>query len=349
MKHNKKVSVGILGATGTVGQRFIQLLSNHPWFEISAIAASDQSAGNLYKDVTKWNLSDPFPKQIGNMSVQSCKPILNCDIVFSALDSTVAGKIETEFANAGYIVFSNAKNHRMDTHVPLLVPEVNSKHISLINQQKFSNGKIITNPNCSTIGLVLPLAPLVTDFCIDKINVVTMQAISGAGYPGISSMDIVDNIIPFIDGEEDKIESEPKKIFGYYNGSTIDHKLLNISATCTRVPVIDGHVESVSIKFKQKPRKQDILTSWERYRSVPQELKLPSAPKQPIYYFHEDNFPQPKLHRSLENGMAVSVGRLRDCSIFDYKFIILSHNTIRGAAGGAILNAELFMKTKNIK
>ncbi|MFZ1291800.1 MAG: aspartate-semialdehyde dehydrogenase [Melioribacteraceae bacterium] len=334
----KKNPVAILGATGSVGQKFIELLSNHPWFEITELAASEKSAGKKYKDAAKWVMPTLLKPEIGNLEVKSCKPILKSKLVFSALDSSVAGEIETDFANNGYFVISNSKNHRFDNDVPLIIPEVNPEHLDLI---KNKNGAIVTNPNCSTIGLVLALKPLHDAFGIETVNVVTMQAVSGGGYPGVPSMDILDNVIPYISGEEEKMKTEPLKILGKINGSEIDFTKINISAQCNRVSVIDGHLENVQIKFSKKPTKEEILKVWNEFKSLPQNLNLPSAPKIPIYYFDENHLPQPRLNRNLENGMAVSVGRLRECEIFDFKFVVLSHNTIRGAAGGTLLIAEL--------
>lgn len=343
MRLQKKIPVGILGATGSVGQRFIEILSNHPWFEITALAASERSAGKTYGEAVNWLMASPIPEKISKMKVGACTPDLPCEIVFSGLDSSVAGEIETAFAEKGYIVHSNARNHRMVENVPLLVPEINGDHLALLKEQK-QKGKIITNPNCSTIGLALALKPLLDAFGIEAVHVVTMQAISGAGYPGVASLDIMDNVIPLIKGEEEKMESEPLKILGAYRNGRIENNRFKISAHCNRVAVNDGHTECVSIKFKKKPSKEEIIQAWTQFKAAPQILNLPTAPLNPIYYFYEQNFPQPKLHRMLDKGMAVSIGRLRECPIFDYKFAILSHNTIRGAAGGAILNAELMWK-----
>jgi aspartate-semialdehyde dehydrogenase len=345
----RKIKVGILGATGSVGQKFIELLTDHPWFQITVLAASERSSNKLYKDAANWFMPTKCPDYIAEMPVQICKPNLDCEIVFSGLDSSVAGEVETDFAKAGYIVLSNAKNHRMDVDVPLLVPEINSDHLELINTQEFGKGKIITNPNCSTIGLVLALKPLIDNFGIDAVHAVTMQALSGAGYPGVASLDIIDNVIPYISGEEDKIETEPLKIFGQYEKGKIIYQDFKISAQCNRVAVTDGHLEGVSVSLSKKVSEKEIIKAWQGFTAEPQKLGLPSAPKKPLYYFHEDNYPQPKLHRNLDKGMAASIGRLRKCNIFDYKFNVLSHNTIRGAAGGAILNAELMIKKGYLK
>lgn len=337
----KKIPVGILGATGSVGQRFIELLANHPWFEITALAASERSVGKPYREAVNWLGTTALPAAIGAMEVKPCTPNLPCEWVFSGLDSSVAGEIESSFAEAGYVVHSNARNHRMNADVPLLVPEVNSDHMQLLPKQRYSKGKIITNPNCSVIGLVLALKPLLDSFGLEAVHVVTMQAISGAGYPGVASLDIMDNVIPYIKDEEQKMESEPLKILGTYRNGHIEPYALKLSAHCNRVPVNDGHLECVSIKLKRKASKAEIIAAWRNFQGTAQKLKLPMAPLQPVHYFDEENFPQPKLHRNLDKGMAVSVGRLRECPLFDYKFAILSHNTIRGAAGGALLNAEL--------
>lgn len=338
---NNKINVAILGATGSVGQKFVELLSNHPWFNIAELAASDRSAGKKYSEATNWIMQAQLDKNIAEMIVQSCEPNLKSKIVFSALDASVAGEIEESFAKNGYVVISNARNHRFDEDVPLVIPEVNPEHLDLIFQQKFGSGCIVTNPNCSTIGLVMALKPLHDKFGIEAVNVVTMQAVSGGGYPGVPSMDIIDNVIPFIGGEEDKMEKEPKKILGTLNNNKIDYADFKISASCNRVPVIDGHAEVVQVKFKSKPTKDEIINAWKNFSSEPQKLNLPFAPLNPTIYLENEKYPQPKLHRNLDKGMAVSIGRLRDCSILDYKFVVLSHNTIRGAAGGTILIAEL--------
>jgi len=343
MIDKNKIPVGIVGATGSVGQKFIELLQDHPWFQITALGASERSAGKLYKHAANWFQEAPIPTRIANMVVSECKPGLPCKLVFSGLDAAVAGPIEEAFAEAGYIVISNAKNHRMLDNVPLLVPDVNPDHLTLIDDQK-SKGKIVTNPNCSTTGLVVALKPLQDAFGIDKVSVVTMQALSGAGYPGVSSLDVIDNMIPYIGGEEEKMQIETLKILGQKKGNKVDFADLTLSASCNRVPVMNGHMESVSVKLKSKVKKVDVLKAWQDYTSEPQKLDLPFAPKPPIYYFDDPRFPQPRLHRDLGKGMAVSIGRLRDCTVLDYKFTVLSHNTVRGAAGGAILNAELLVK-----
>jgi aspartate-semialdehyde dehydrogenase len=347
MTNKMKIPVAILGATGSVGQKFVELLSNHPWFEIKELCASDKSAGKKYKDAVDWFLPSPLDDNVGKIIVQKCEPVLESNIVFSGLDSKVAGTVETEFANAGYKVISNSKNHRMDEDVPLLIPEVNPDHLDLIKKQKYGGGCIVTNPNCSVIGLVLALKPLLDNFGLEAVNVVTMQAVSGAGHPRVVNLDIEDNVIPLIKGEEPKVEIEPLKILGKINKNKVSFINFKISAQCNRVNVSDGHTECVQVKLKKKTSVEKIIKVWQEYSSEPQELKLPSAPLKPIHFSNEESFPQPKHHRNNDKGMAVSVGRLRNDSIFDYRFVIMSHNTVRGAAGGAILCAEL-MKAKGI-
>jgi aspartate-semialdehyde dehydrogenase len=343
---NDKIAVGILGATGSVGQKFIQILDNHPYFEVKEVAASERSAGKTYAEAVNWFLPGKIPLSVRELVIKPTTPDLDCRLVFSGLDASIAGGVETEFAKAGYSVVSNSKNHRFDPDVPLLIPEVNPDHLGLLPQQKY-RGKIVTNPNCSAIGLVMAIKPLINAFGIENLNVVTMQAISGAGYPGLPALNILENVIPFISGEEDKIESEPLKILGTYDNHKIIPLNLSISAQCNRVAVIDGHLLSVQVTLKQKAKKEEIIRVWRDFKSIPQELNLPLAPKQPLHYLEEENSPQPRLHRDLENGMAVSIGRLRACPIFDYKFSVLAHNTMRGAAGGAILCAEL-IKAKGL-
>lgn len=344
---SNKISVGVLGATGSVGQKFIQLLNNHPYFEVKEVAASDRSAGKLYKEAANWILSDPIPAHVANLTVLNTDAEFQSRVLFSGMDASVAGEIESALAQKGYIIVSNSKNHRWDPDVPLLIPEVNPDHLDLVKTQKYGTGAIVTNPNCSTIGMMLALKPLHDAFGLEVVNVVTMQALSGAGYPGVSSLDIIDNVIPFIGGEEAKLESEPKKIFGKLVGGQVELADIKISASTNRVAVVDGHLESVQIKLKKKATPEEIIKAWVEFRSEPQKLNLPFAPVQPIHYFTENKYPQPRLHRNIDKGMAAAVGRLRECNIFDYKFSVLSHNTIRGAAGGAILCAEL-MKAKGL-
>ncbi|MDZ7623417.1 MAG: aspartate-semialdehyde dehydrogenase [Ignavibacteriaceae bacterium] len=346
-KSVEKIPVAILGATGSVGQKFVELLANHPWFEIAELCASDKSAGKKYKDAVDWFLPSPLPERVGEILVQKCEPTLKSKVVFSGLDSNVAGEVETEFAKAGYKVISNSKNHRMDEDVPLLIPEVNPDHLELIKTQDYGDGCIVTNPNCSVIGLVIALKPLLDNFGLESVNVVTMQAISGAGHPRVVKLDIEDNVIPFIGGEEPKVEIEPLKILGELNKNQIRFNDFKISAQCNRVNVTDGHTECVQVNLKKKTSVEEIIQTWRNFESDPQKLKLPLAPMKPIHYSEEDAFPQPKHQRDADKGMAVSIGRLRKDKIFDFSFVILSHNTVRGAAGGAILCAEL-MKAKGI-
>jgi len=338
-----KIPVAILGATGSVGQKFVELLSSHPWFEVAAVAASEKSAGKPYRQAVNWLMPSPLPEFIGNLEVQKCEPNLPCSVVFSGLDASIAGEVEAKFAQAGYIVISNSRNHRMNADVPLLIPEVNADHLELLHSQSYSKGKMVTNPNCSVIGLAMAIKPLLDKFGVESMNVVTLQAISGAGYPGVASLDILDNTIPFIGGEEQKIETEPLKILGKLSKGRIENCQLTISAQCNRVSVTDGHLECISVKLKAKASKADLIAAWKEFKGEAQALNLPTAPQFPLHYFEEEHFPQPKRHKLLEKGMAVSIGRLRECPLLDYKFVILSHNTIRGAAGGAILNAELMV------
>lgn len=339
----KKKTVGILGATGMVGQKFVELLSNHPWFEIAALAASDRSVGKSYREALKGSSQISISAEIGDMPVVACRPDLPCDIVFSGLDSSVAGDIEAAFAAAGYWVISNCSHHRLYPDVPLLIPEINSDHLKLIPQQKRNKGGIITNPNCSVIGLAMALKPLQDIWSIEAVHAVTMQAVSGAGYPGVPSMDILDNVIPFIQGEEAKVEREPQKILGHLHGNAIIPHPMRISAQCNRVCVADGHLACASVQLKAKAQAKDIIDAWRNFKGIPQQLQLPSAPHSPLLYHEDERHPQPKLHRNLGGGMSVSIGRLRPCPLFDWKFTLLSHNTIRGAAGCAVLNAELML------
>jgi aspartate-semialdehyde dehydrogenase len=343
----EKIKVGILGATGTVGQRFIQLLENHPWFEVGDIAASDRSQGKPYHQACLWKISGPMPQYVRDFVVKDCIPELNCNLVFSGLPSSVAGEVESLFAQAGYPVLSNSKNHRMDEDVPLLVPEINHEHLQLLAVQKrkqnYGKGYIITNPNCTTMAMVLALAPLHQEFGLEKVHVVTMQAISGAGYPGVAGLDIIDNVIPYIEGEEEKVEIEPRKILGKFRDEKIILADFSVSAHCHRVNVSDGHLEAVSVALRHRPTLEQLIESLQSYSSLPQELDLPSAPRRPVVYVEGHDRPQPRLDRDAEKGMATVVGRIRACNIFDYKFDVLGHNTIRGAAGAAILNAELLV------
>lgn len=337
-----KIPIAILGATGIVGQKFVELLSAHPWFEIVVLCASPRSAGKKYAEATKWMMSSSLDLRLANMIVQDTVPTFASRIVFSALSSSVAGEIEENFARNGYIVISNSRNHRMKSTVPLLIPEVNGHHLDLVKSQSFDSGMIVTNPNCSVIGLSTALKPLVDRFGVERVNIVTLQAVSGAGYPGVASLDILDNVIPFISGEEEKIETEPLKILGRLDGEAIIPHQMQISAQCNRVAVVDGHLGCVSVKLSTSTTADEILDAWSDFKSESQTLGLPTSPTKLIEYYPHESHPQPKLHRY--TGMTVSIGRLRKCSLLDWKFVILSHNTIRGAAGCAILNAEFMLK-----
>jgi aspartate-semialdehyde dehydrogenase len=345
-------NVGILGATGMVGQRFIQLLANHPWFNITWLAASDRSAGKTYADACKWKLDTPLPKHIAQMVVQPNTPEASTTelprIIFAALDADIARELEPKFAEAGCAVISNSSAFRMTLDVPLVIPEVNAGHLDLIERQatrKTSGGYIVTNPNCSAIGLVLALKPLEDRFGIDSLFVTTMQAISGAGYPGVPSLDILGNVVPFIKNEEEKMQEEVGKLLGSLDGSSVSPLPAKVSAHCNRVAVEDGHTECVSIKLRKPATYEQVIAAWEEFQPLSGKgldgLHLPTAPLHPVEYDTAVDRPQPRLDRMRGAGMASTVGRLRPCSIFDWKFVVLSHNTIRGAAGAALLNAEI--------
>jgi aspartate-semialdehyde dehydrogenase len=342
----QKYRVGILGATGMVGQRFIQLLENHPQFEITAVAASDRSQGKQYGEACTWRLSGEMPTAIRTMAVQPPTPPLNCDLVFSSLPGDIARETEGSFAAAGYPVISNSSAFRMDADVPLLIPEVNHQHLDLLERQRerySSGGFIVTNPNCSTIMVALALAPLHGAFGVESVIATTLQALSGAGYPGVPSLDIIDNVLPYIGGEEEKIESETKKILGRFNAGQIVHAPMAVSAQVHRVNVSDGHLAAVRVKFNRKPELPALREAFASFSSLPQELGLYSAPRSPIVVRDEQDRPQPRLDRDAGNGMTVTVGRIFPDAVLDYRFLALSHNTVRGAAGAAILNAELLI------
>jgi aspartate-semialdehyde dehydrogenase len=348
MSSNRKVA--ILGATGAVGQRFIQLLQGHPWFQIEVLAASERSAGKKYKDACNWLLESNMPREIAEMpvahaDVESVEKAGNIDFVFSALPGGLAGPVESEFA-ALYPVFSKASAHRMDADVPLIIPEVNPDHAALIPiQQKARGWKgfISTDPNCSTIQLAITLKPLMK-FGLKQVMVSTMQALSGAGYPGVSSLDIIDNVVPFISGEENKMESEPQKILGAFDGNKICPADFVLSSSCHRVNVRDGHLESVFVKLESEPSVQEVEEAFSQFKGEPQKLKLPSAPANPIVVRKEPNRPKPRYDRNEGKGMSVVVGRVRKDPIMTMKYLCLGHNTIRGAAGAGILSAELMVK-----
>jgi aspartate-semialdehyde dehydrogenase len=342
-----KIKVGIIGATGMVGQRFVQLLDGHPWFEVTALAASGRSAGRSYGQACAWRLDTPMPSWAGEKEVQETAPGLDCELVFSALPGDLAGPVEEEFAAAGYAVSSNASAHRMDADVPLLVPEVNADHLQLVEVQRqkrgWRRGFIVTNPNCCAIPLALALKPIQDRFGLEQVFVVTMQGLSGAGYPGVSALDIVDNVLPFIPKEEEKVEEEPRKILGELGAESVTPASFSLSAQCNRVPVREGHLEAVSVKLGREASLEEFTAALEEFKGLPQELNLPAAPARPIVVRREDDRPQPRLDRDEGQGMSVVVGRVRPCPLLDVKFLVLGHNTIRGAAGAAILNAELLV------
>jgi aspartate-semialdehyde dehydrogenase len=338
------IDVGILGATGMVGQQFIALLADHPWFRVTWLGASERSAGKTYRDAAAWRLPNSLSEDIARMSVDAATPGRAPTLVFSGLDSSVAGEIESAFAQAGHTVVSNSRNYRMEADVPLLIPEVNADHLDLLKTQTSARGwkgRIVTNPNCVVVVYAMALAPL-RQFGLKTSILTTLQAISGAGYPGVASWDILANVIPFIGGgEEEKIETETNKILGALKNGAIQHHPVRVSAAVNRVPVHNGHTASISVALEQRPDTDAIVAAWNSFRGKPQELDLPSAPAQPIVYLTEPNRPQPALDVNRDGGMTVTVGRLRRCPVLDYKFVALGHNTIRGAAGAAILNAEL--------
>jgi aspartate-semialdehyde dehydrogenase len=348
----KKFRVGILGATGVVGQRFIQLLQNHPQFEIAALAASDRSKGKHFAEACTWRLPGDMPEAVKSITVQAPAPPLDCDFVFSSLPGEIAKDAEESFARAGFPVISNSSSHRMGADVPLLIPEVNPEHLGLIDVQQrnrgFDRGYIVTNPNCSAIALVLALAPLHAKFGITSCVVTTMQALSGAGYPGVPSLDATDNVIPFIGGEDDKVEAETVKLLGRFTDNVIQNAGMTVSAQCNRVNVTDGHMASTRVKLEKTASLEEVHEALATFASVPQEMKLHSAPKRPVIVRDEKDRPQPRLDRDAGNGMSVTVGRLMQDPVFDYRFVALGHNTIRGAAGAAILNAELLAAVQKL-
>jgi aspartate-semialdehyde dehydrogenase len=341
----RQLEVGILGATGMVGQQFVRLLAGHPWFKTAWLGASERSEGRTYREAMKWRLSSPPPSDVLGMNVDACTPGRAPRILFSALDAGAATEIEPAFAAAGHIVVSNARSYRMDADVPLVIPEVNSDHLNLIARQRRERGwtgAIVTNPNCSTVVLSIVLAAL-RRFGLSRVMVTTLQAVSGAGYPGVPSLDILGNVIPWISGEEEKMESETQKILGTFERDAVSPHPMVISATTTRVPVIDGHTESISIEFEQRPSIDDVRAVLDAFRGRPQELQLPSAPPAPIVCLDAPDRPQPRLDVERGDGMTISVGRIRPCSILGTKLLALGHNTVRGAAGAAILNAEMMV------
>ncbi len=341
----KKWRAGVLGATGLVGQRLVKLLATHPWFELTEVAASERSSGKSYSEAVRWHLDGPIPESARSLVVKSLDPSLDCDFVFSALDSSVAGGAEEDFARAGYPVVSNSKNHRMDPDVPLLIPEVNAVHLDAIHTQQknrgYDSGFIVTNPNCSTAGLVLVLKPLADAFGLEKVFAVTLQAVSGAGYPGVASMDIQANVVPFISGEEDKLETEPQKLLGKWDGSRFVNAGLAVTAHCNRVPVLEGHLECISVSLKKIACLKEVREALRNFEVSAGLASLPSAIRHPVVVIDGDDRPQPRRDVHAGNGMAAVVGRVRECPLLDIKLTLLSHNLVRGAAGAALLNAEL--------
>ncbi len=341
-----KIPVTILGATGTVGQKFVRLLADHPWFEVAAVAASAASAGRRYADVVRWREPVRLPDRIGALTVSECSPPLEGPIVFSALDAEVAGPLEEAFARAGAYVVTNARNHRMDADVPLLIPEANADHLALVDRQRAARGwpgAILANPNCSTAGLVLALTPLHRAFGIEKLFVSTMQAVSGAGYPGVASLDILGNVIPHIGGEEEKMERESRKILGTLGEAGVEPATFAVSAHTNRVAVLDGHLETVSVGFRHRVTAEEAVTVLREFRSPPCVAELPSSPAAPVEVDLRPDRPQPRLDLERGGGMAVTVGRVRPCPILDLRLVILGHNTIRGAAGQGVQIAELLV------
>ena len=342
-----KFRVGILGATGVVGQRLIQLLDGHPQFEVTALAASGRSQGKTYEEACTWRLPGEMPEWARQIDVGPPAPPLDCDFVFSSLPGDIAAQAEEDFARAGYPVITNSSSHRMGTDVPLLIPEVNPEHAALIDIQRkkrgFDRGFIVTNPNCSAIAIVLALAPLHAQFGITACVVTTMQALSGAGYPGVPSLDATDNVIPFIGGEDEKVEAETIKLLGTFQEDTIANATIQVSAQCNRVNVTDGHMASIRVNLARTASLKDIRDALASFTALPQQLQLHSAPRRPVIVRDEVDRPQPRLDRDNGHGMSVTVGRIMPDSVFDYRFVALGHNTIRGAAGAAILNAELLV------
>lgn len=340
---SKRIDVGVLGATGMVGQQFIRQLTGHPWFRPVWLGASERSEGKTYADAATWRLASPMPDDLRDARVDSCTPGRGPHLMFSALDANAAKDIEPAFAQAGHLVISNARSYRMDPLVPLLIPEINADHLALLPAQRRErgwSGAIVTNPNCSTVVLSLALAPL-RQFGLKSVMVTTMQAVSGAGYPGVASLDILGNVVPAISGEEEKIESETQKILGALKGDGVSPHPVVVSAQTMRVAVIDGHTESVSVALESSSSIDDIISAFRAFRGRPQELQLPTAPPHPVVWLQGHDRPQPRLDAERDGGMTVTVGRVRKCPVLDVKFVALGHNTIRGAAGAAVLNAEL--------
>ncbi len=344
---SKQLSVAVLGATGSVGQRYVELLEGHPNFKLTEVVGSERSAGKVYSEYTNWKLSSAPPADVGGMTIKHPEDPLTADVVFASLPGGIARETELRLAADGHYVFSNARDNRMEDDVPLMIPEVNADHAAAIAVQQrnrgFSKGFIVTNPNCSTIHLVLALKPIWDAFGIETCLVSTMQAVSGAGYPGVPSLDMIDNVVPYIGGEEEKMESESRKLLGSFTGSRFEDANLSMSAQCNRVPVRHGHMETVNLKLGKSASPEEVVEVLRAYRGRPQEMNLPSAPSAPIIVTDIEDRPQPILDRDVERGMASVVGRVRECPVLDIKFVVLGHNTIRGAAGASILNAEMLL------
>ncbi len=341
---DNRIPVGVLGATGNVGQRFIQLLENHPWFRVAELVASERSAGKCYAEATDWRLSADMPERVRSLKVLGYDADLQSPVVFSGLPGEVAGEIEQRLAANGHAVLSNTSTHRMEPDVPLLIPEVNPGHVDAIRTQQENRGwkgYIVTNANCSTIHMTLALKPLMDAFGLDALMVTTMQAVSGAGYPGVPSMDMIDNVVPYIGGEEEKMETEAQKMLGGWSAGSFVPAQFTASAQCNRVPVRDGHMECLSVRLGEQATPEQVVQTLETFRGEPQELELPSAPPQPVVVRSEPNRPQPILDR-VEHDMTSIVGRVRECPVMGIKFVVLGHNTVRGAAGASVLNAEYF-------
>ncbi len=346
MEAINKIPVAVLGATGMVGQRFVQLLARHPWFKITALASSERSTGKTYQDACHWLLDGNIPAEIGKLVVQPVQPSMAAKIVFSALPASVARNVEPAFAETGYVVCSNASAFRYEEDVPVIIPEINHGHTALLSAQRKKRGwkgTLVTSPNCTTTGIALPLKPLHEAFGINKVFVVTMQAVSGAGYPGISFLDIEDNVIPYIGGEEQKIESETQLLLGKMEGNQRSSANRTISAHANRVSVKEGHTICLSIEFAHKPSRDEIISVLENFKGIEGTPDLPSIPKQILIVRHEEDRPQPRKDRDVNDGMSVTIGRIRTCPILDYRLVTVSHNTLRGAASGSILNAEMLV------
>ena len=345
-----RLPVHVLGATGSVGQRFVSLLADHPWFEVAGLSASERSAGRPYAEAVRWSLPTPIPPTVAALQIAGMEQEPRAELVFSALDATTARQHERRLAQAGHVVVTNASAHRLDPDVPLLVPEVNPDHTALLAAQGFDGGgALLANPNCTTIGLVLALRPLVDAFGLEALVLTSLQATSGAGLDGPGFYGMNDNVLPFIGGEEEKLAQEVPKLLGTVTDGRVEPFDVAVSATCTRVPVVDGHTLSVSARFGRRVSPEEVADTLRAFRAAPQELALPSAPARPVHVLDDESAPQPRLHRDVDGGMATVVGRIRPCPVLDTRFVLLSHNTLRGAAGGALLVAELALATGAIR